>query len=141
MLCPFNSAPFSRFLEKGTGIDNMIADPSMRGGGFHQTPRGGLLKLLTDFNRPDANFLDRRINFIFYMNKDWKERYGGSLELWDREVTCCSAKILPIFNRLAIFSPTSNTFHGHPDPLTFPVGVRATRWHCSIAPTGAPRWR
>lgn len=122
MLYQFNSAPFLRFLEKVTGIDNMIADPSMRGGGLHQTPKGGLLKLHADFNKHDANFLDRRINVIFYMNKNWKEEYGGSLELWDQEVTKCEVKILPVFNRLAIFSPTSKTFHGHPDPLTCPDG-------------------
>src|SRR5690606_16031726 len=52
----------------------------------------------------------------------WKEAYGGSLELWDQAVTKCEVKILPIFNRLAIFSPTSKTFHGHPDPLTCPDG-------------------
>lgn len=122
MLFQFNSTPFLRFLEKVTGIPNMIPDPHMRGGGLHQTPRGGLLKLHADFNKHDENFLDRRINVILYLNKDWKEEYGGSLELWDQEVTHCGAKILPVFNRLAIFSPTSNTFHGHPDPLTCPEG-------------------
>lgn len=122
MLFQFNSAPFLRLLETITGIPNMIPDPHMRGGGLHQTPRGGLLKLHADFNKHDENFLDRRINVILYLNKNWKEEYGGSLELWDQEVTYCGAKILPVFNRLAIFSPTSNTFHGHPDPLTCPEG-------------------
>jgi 2OG-Fe(II) oxygenase superfamily len=56
------------------------------------------------------------------MYVNWKEECGGSLELWDQEVTHCGAKILPVFNRLAIFSPTSNSFHGHADPLTCPEG-------------------
>jgi hypothetical protein len=29
-------------------------------------------------------------------------------------------KILPLFNRMAIFSTTSTSYHGHPDPLTCP---------------------
>jgi len=29
-------------------------------------------------------------------------------------------KILPIFNRVAIFSTTDFSYHGHPDPLTCP---------------------
>ena len=29
-------------------------------------------------------------------------------------------KILPIFNRMAIFSTTEISWHGHPDPLTCP---------------------
>ena len=116
----FHSIPFLQFLERLTGIDNLIPDPLLRGGGLHQIRRGGLLKLHADFNKHDQNFLDRRINVIFYMNKNWKEEYGGSLELWDREVTYCGAKILPVFNRLAIFTTTSDSFHGHPDPLNCP---------------------
>ena len=118
----FHSTPFLRFLERVTGIPNLIPDPLLRGGGLHQIRRGGLLKLHADFNKHDSLFLDRRINILLYLNKDWKEEYGGHLELWDKDAKFCGDKILPVFNRLAIFSPTSNTFHGHPDPLTCPEG-------------------
>jgi len=30
------------------------------------------------------------------------------------------AKILPLFNRVAMFSTTDFSYHGHPDPLTCP---------------------
>jgi hypothetical protein len=58
-----------------------------------------------------------------YLNKDWHEEYGGHLQLWDREVTHCEAKVLPIFNRMMIFGTTDFTFHGHPDPLQCPEGM------------------
>ena len=29
-------------------------------------------------------------------------------------------KILPVFNRVALFTTTGNSWHGHPDPLTCP---------------------
>ena len=32
----------------------------------------------------------------------------------------CSVKILPLFNRVALFSTTGDSWHGHPDPLTCP---------------------
>jgi hypothetical protein len=57
------------------------------------------------------------------LNKDWKEEYGGHLELWNREVTQCEAKILPVFNRLTVFGTTDFTFHGHPNPLLCPEGM------------------
>jgi Rps23 Pro-64 3,4-dihydroxylase Tpa1-like proline 4-hydroxylase len=116
----FHSIPFLQFLEKLTGIDNLIPDPLLRGGGLHQIRRGGLLKLHADFNKHDSTFLDRRINVLLYLNKDWKEEYGGYLELWDKDTKFCGDKILPVFNRLAIFTTTSDSFHGHPDPLNCP---------------------
>ncbi|MBW8315490.1 MAG: 2OG-Fe(II) oxygenase [Hydrogenophaga sp.] len=115
-----HSLPFLRFLEKVTGIPNLIPDPALRGGGLHQIRRGGLLKLHADFNHHDATFLDRRVNILLYLNKDWKEEYGGYLELWNKDTSFCGDKILPVFNRLAIFSTTSESFHGHPDPLNCP---------------------
>ena len=116
----FHSLPFLRFLEKITGIPDLIPDPLLRGGGLHQIRRGGLLKLHADFNKHDSTFLDRRVNILLYLNKDWKEEYGGQLELWDKDTKFCGDKILPVFNRLAIFSTTSESFHGHPDPLNCP---------------------
>jgi hypothetical protein len=57
------------------------------------------------------------------LNKDWREEYGGHLQLWDRDVTRCEAKVLPIFNRMMVFGTTDFTFHGHPDPLQCPEGM------------------
>jgi hypothetical protein len=34
----------------------------------------------------------------------------------------CGARILPIFNRCVVFSTTSTSFHGHPEPLACPEG-------------------
>ncbi|GAA6141217.1 2OG-Fe(II) oxygenase [Hydrogenophaga sp. 5NK40-0174] len=120
MLHQFNSVPFLRFLEKLTGIEHLIPDPHMRGGGLHQTRRGGFLKLHADFSHHDQYFLDRRINVLLYLNKDWKDEYGGHFECWDKDTTKCYDKIAPVFNRLALFSTTSHSFHGHPDPLECP---------------------
>ena len=73
-----------------------------------------------DFSRHYTLPLERRLNVLVYLNRDWKDEYGGHLELWDREMTACREKVLPAFNRTVIFSTTDWTFHGHPDPLTCP---------------------
>ena len=122
LLYQFNSSTFISFLESLTGIDGIIPDPHFEGGGLHQIERGGYLKLHVDFNRNKKLCLDRRLNLLLYLNKDWKEEYGGYLELWDKDVTQCGKKILPIFNRLVIFTTTDFTYHGHPEPLTCPEG-------------------
>lgn len=41
---------------------------------------------------------------LIYLNKDWREEYGGHLELWDREARTCRTRILPLFNRTVVFS-------------------------------------
>ncbi len=122
LLYQFNSSIFINFLEKLTGIDGIIPDPHFEGGGLHQIERGGFLKMHVDFNYHRRMKLDRRLNLLLYLNQNWQEEYGGHLELWDKEITQCSKKILPVFNRCVIFTTTDFTYHGHPEPLTCPEG-------------------
>ena len=118
------------FLEQLTGIDGLIPDPYFGGGGLHQIEAGGFLKVHADFNVHPKLKLDRRLNMLIYLNKDWRDEYGGHLELWDREMRACRKRILPTFNRTVIFSTTDTSFHGHPHPLTPPSG--ATRKSVSL---------
>lgn len=120
LLYQFNSSTFVNFLEVLTGIDGIIPDPHFVGGGLHQIQRGGYLKMHVDFNRHSILNLDRRLNLLVYLNKDWHEEYGGHLELWDKDMTRCEKKVLPVFNRCVIFSTTDFSYHGHPEPLTCP---------------------
>lgn len=122
LLYQLNSSTFLSFLENLTGIDGIIPDPHFEGGGLHQIEKGGYLKMHVDFNRHNKLRLDRRLNLLLYLNKDWKEEYGGYLELWDKDVTQCEKKILPVFNRFVIFTTTDFSYHGHPEPLTCPEG-------------------
>lgn len=115
-----NSGFFIEFIEKLTGIDGLLPDPHLTGGGMHQIMRGGKLSLHIDFNKYERKNLERRLNILVYLNKDWDETYGGHLELWDKEVANAEARILPIFNRLALFSTNEISWHGHPDPLNCP---------------------
>lgn len=117
-----NSAPMLEFLETLTGIEGLIPDPYFGGGGLHQILPGGFLKVHADFNwHPKLN-LDRRLNMLIYLNRDWREEYGGHLELWNRAATRCERMVLPIFNRTVVFSTTDWSFHGHPTPLACPEG-------------------
>jgi Rps23 Pro-64 3,4-dihydroxylase Tpa1-like proline 4-hydroxylase len=122
LLAELNSAAFVDFLERLTGIEGLVPDPHLVGGGLHQIERGGHLKVHADFNRHPRTGLERRLNVLLYLNRDWKPEYGGALELWSRDMSSCEARILPVFNRCVVFSTTSTSFHGHPEPLTCPEG-------------------
>lgn len=119
-----NSEPFLRQLEFLTGIERpLIADKGIIGGGLHQTKRGGLLKIHTDFNKHPFHKWDRRLNILIYLNKDWQDEWGGAVELWDKDMKECKVKVMPRFNTCVIFSTSEISFHGHPDPLTCPEDV------------------
>ncbi|MGE0132753.1 MAG: 2OG-Fe(II) oxygenase [Blastocatellales bacterium] len=117
-----NSPIILQFLERLTGIAMLISDPYFVGGGLHQIQKGGHLGVHADFNKHNRYDLDRRLNLLIYLNQDWKEEYGGHLELWDSEMSRCVKRVLPVFNRCVIFSTTSHSFHGHPVPLSCPDG-------------------
>jgi Rps23 Pro-64 3,4-dihydroxylase Tpa1-like proline 4-hydroxylase len=120
LLWQLNSRPFLGWLERVTGIPNLLPDPMFSGGGVHITDRGGLLRVHADFNKHPRFLWDRRINLLLYLNRDWQESYGGALELWDGTMSRCEKKIMPIGGRCVIFSTTSTSFHGHPHPLECP---------------------
>lgn len=115
-----NSQPMLDLLSEITGIPNLIPDPSLAGGGYHEIKPGGFLKVHADFNKHPTNNLDRRLNVLVYLNEDWKDSYGDHFELWNEDMTEGVTKILPLFNRMAMFSTTSKSYHGHPDPLSCP---------------------
>ncbi len=123
LLYQLNSATFMKFLEALTGIEGLIPDPYFAGGGLHQIERGGYLKIHADFNRHAKFQLDRRLNLLLYLNRDWKDEYGGHLELWDKDMAGCAKRILPSLNRCVIFNTTDSSYHGHPEPLTCPEGM------------------
>lgn len=117
-----NSSTFISFLQDLTGIAPLIPDPHYEGGGMHQIEPGGYLDVHADFNYHHVYNLDRRLNMLLYLNKNWKEEYGGHLELWDNKAHACVKRVLPVFNRCVIFSTSDYSFHGHPKPLTCPAG-------------------
>ena len=71
LLYQLNSSTFVNFLEELTGIKGIIPDPHFVGGGLHQIQRGGYLKIHADFNRHKRLHLDRRLNLLIYLNKDY----------------------------------------------------------------------
>ena len=123
VLFTLNSGRFLKFLEKLTGIESLVSDSKLVGGGLHQIPKGGKLAVHIDYSHHPQNGLFRRLNLLLYLNKDWKEEYKGHLELWDKNIQKVEAKILPVFNRMAIFATSDTSYHGHPEPLNCPEGT------------------
>lgn len=119
----FNSFGFLKVMENITGIRSLVPDPYYLGAGFHEIGQGGYLGMHADFNHHKPMNLERRINALIYLNKDWRSEYGGQLELWDEDMKTCVQSIVPLFNRCVIFNTTSESWHGNPTPVDHPEGV------------------
>lgn len=120
LLAELNSGAFIDFLERLTGIEGLVPDPGFVGGGMHQIERGGHLKVHADFNKHPRTGLERRLNVLVYLNRDWKDEWGGGFELWKADMSACEERVMPLFNRCVVFSTTSTSYHGHPEPLECP---------------------
>ena len=119
-----NSKLFLNFVQNLASInEKLLPDFELNGGGLHEIKRGGVLKIHTDFNKHPYKNIDRRINVLIYLNKQWKKSYGGNLELWNKSMKKCVKKIAPNFNTMVIFSTNDFTNHGHPNPLKCPETI------------------
>lgn len=124
ILRELNSPRFIQFVSKLIGVDDLIPDPSLEGGGLHQSTKGGYLNMHADFTvHPHNRTWQRRANLLLYLNEDWKPEYGGDLELWSADMKRCVEKVRPLGNRVLIFTTDANSFHGHPEPMQCPEGV------------------
>jgi len=120
-----NGERFVAFLEQLTGFTGLIPDSEFSaGGGLSQCGRGGFLNIHTDFTvHPYHPTWRRRLNLIFYLNRDWNEGWGGHTELWDDQMRKVAAKIAPTHNSCLIFDSRPPSYHGHPEPMECPEGV------------------
>jgi Rps23 Pro-64 3,4-dihydroxylase Tpa1-like proline 4-hydroxylase len=115
-----SSRSFLLFLETLTGINSLIPDPYFMGGGAMVTNTGGHLNIHVDFNWNQKLQLWRRVNVLFYLTEDWKEDYGGNLELWSKDGKNKIKDIVPLYNRVVIFNTSSNSYHGQPGLVSCP---------------------
>jgi hypothetical protein len=120
----FNSRPMLQFLEGLTGIPALLPDPYYNGGGFHEITAGGRLGVHADFRINEQLHVQRRLNLLIYLNRDWDDAWNGQLELWSRDMSHCVKKVSPLLNRCVVFNTDADTWHGHPDPLLAPEGVK-----------------
>ena len=116
-----SSREFLLFLETLTGVECLISDPYLFGGGAMISEKGDFLNIHQDFNWHYQLQLHRRVNALIYLTPDWKPEYGGDLELWDE--TKCIQKVAPLFNRLVVFA-TPGANHGQPEKMDVPEDIK-----------------
>ena len=121
-----------------TGLPSILADSELVGGGMHITGPGGRLDVHVDFNYIEERKLHRRLNLLLYLNPVWDEKWGGHIQLWDKDVKRCEASFAPALNRCVIFETSNISYHGV-TPVTnsapFPRLSFATYYYTKEAPS------
>jgi Rps23 Pro-64 3,4-dihydroxylase Tpa1-like proline 4-hydroxylase len=97
-------------VEHITGIGGMIADPSLYAGGISVMGHDDFLNPHIDNSHDGDQKLYRVVNLLYYTSLDWKDEYGGHLELWDTSVRA-PARVTCRFNRLAIMETNRTSWH------------------------------
>src|SRR6478736_9418560 len=117
------SSEFLALVGRITGIPDLLYDRWYFGGGTHENRNGQDLDAHVDFNRHPIEKWHRRLNLIVYLNHEWNDTWGGSLELHsdprapDDRVTT----ITPLYNRAVIFETTEWSWHAFPR-IDLPAG-------------------
>lgn len=108
-----SSAEFRKNIVEITGIQELFTTDDSLGSGVHQGGNGSYLDVHIDFNIHHIRKIHRRLNLLVFLNKNWKEEYGGHCELWNEDVSKLEKAYLPSFNRCVIFETSEISYHGY----------------------------
>lgn len=108
------SRAFLDLIGRITSIPDLLYDAWYFGGGTHESRENQDLDPHVDFNRHPVERWHRRLNLIVYLNREWEEAWGGSLDLHrdPRAADDRVIRIAPLYNRCVIFETTETSWHG-----------------------------
>jgi Rps23 Pro-64 3,4-dihydroxylase Tpa1-like proline 4-hydroxylase len=124
-----SSERFLKCVSDITGIPDLLFDPKMYGGGTHENLHGQGLYPHVDFNYDLDCDQHRRLNLLLYLNKEWNDAWGGSIQLHSNPRKPKEDQFVgfsPIFNRAVIFETNEYSWHGFPQ-----IDLPADRQHLS----------
>ena len=110
------SEAFRELIGKITGIEHLNHDPYYFGGGTHENCNGQGLDAHVDFNYHPITNEHRRLNLIVYLNPEWQDEWGGSLQIHRDPYLPPSRDditlVTPLINRCVIFETNEHSWHG-----------------------------
>jgi len=124
-----NSEEWRKIISTITGIDGLYSVDDSMGSGVHQGVNGSYLDIHIDFNIHVDRNIHRRINLLIFLNKDWKDEYGGHCEMWNKDVSVREQAYLPGYNRCVIFETNEISYHGY-GKVTVPEGKTRNSFFC-----------
>lgn len=93
------------------GLKNIIPDENLYAGGISMMGYKQFLNPHLDNSHDKDRQLWRVLNLLYYVTPNWKEEYGGNLELWPNSLKNQQITIHSKFNRLAVMATHNSSMH------------------------------
>lgn len=97
-------------MEEITGIRNLEGDTSAYAGGISAMAQGNWLNPHIDNSTHPRMQGYRRLNALFYVAPDWRQEFGGNLELWSPKLEE-RKEIDSAFNWLVVMNTNRRSLH------------------------------
>lgn len=94
-----------------TGLRELEPDAELYAGGISLMAKGGYLRPHLDNSHDGKRARYRALNLLYYVTPEWREEYGGSLQLWDNGPHTTPRTIPSLFNRLVLMITNRNSWH------------------------------
>ncbi|WP_216839349.1 2OG-Fe(II) oxygenase [Caulobacter sp. S45] len=94
-----------------TGLQALQPDADLYAGGLSAMPKGAYLKPHLDNSHDGARARYRVLNLLYYVTPDWREDFGGNLQLWDQGPKGAPRTIPALFNRLVLMATNRTSWH------------------------------
>lgn len=107
----FQDPRIVKLISEITGIENPLPDENLYAGGISMMSKDHFLNPHLDNSHDKDRNLWRVLNLLFYVTPDWKESYGGNLEIWPKGLESDQITIQSKFNRLAVMATHNASWH------------------------------
>ncbi len=94
-----------------TGFEELLPDEYLYAGGIGLMDYGCVVNPHLDNSHDKDRKNYRVLNLLYYVTPDWKQEYGGNLELWDKGLKQSCRTIHNKFNRLVIMITNRTSWH------------------------------
>ena len=94
-----------------TQLREMEPDAELYAGGISLMRKGGYLRPHLDNSHDAKQARYRVLNLLYYVTPEWKQEYGGHLQLWDEGPHTTPRTIPSLFNRLVLMKTNKGSWH------------------------------
>ncbi|MCE7797468.1 2OG-Fe(II) oxygenase [Sphingobium sufflavum] len=94
-----------------TGLEGLDPDVDLYAGGISAMSKGAYLRPHLDNSHDRKRQRYRVLNLLYYVTPDWREEFGGSLQLWDEGPRGPARTFPSRFNSLVIMVTNKASWH------------------------------
>jgi Rps23 Pro-64 3,4-dihydroxylase Tpa1-like proline 4-hydroxylase len=111
LIYAFQDPRIIKEIEVICGIENAYPDDNLYAGGISMMGKNQFLNPHLDNSHDKDRNRWRVLNLLYYVTPNWKEEYGGNLELWPNGLTEKQTTIHSKFNRLVVMATHNQSLH------------------------------